>query len=326
MEHVRLGRTGLKVSKLCLGTMTFGSQCDEATSAAILDRAAEAGITFIDTSDVYPAVLRIEGVGQTEEILGRWLKGRRDDFVLATKGASPMGPRAWDVGGSRKHLLSAVEGSLRRLQTDYIDLYQLHRDDPDTPLDETLGTLDDMVRAGKVRYVGCSNWLAYRVARALGRSEALGKVRFDSVQPRYNLLSRECERELLPLCAEDGIGVIPFNPLAGGLLTGKYVGGEQPPATRFTRGDNVSEIYRDRYLHASALDTVEALRPLAAQAGMSMARLAVAWVAANPVVTAPIIGASRPEQLDETIAAATTVLPADLKSRVDELTMPRGPR
>src|SRR5713101_4246017 len=196
--------------------MTFGLQIDEAAATSVLDRAAEGGVTFIDTADVYPLGGGVDLAGKTEDILGRWLKGKRHQFVLATKCFGRTGPQEWDVGNSRRHILDAVDASLRRLGTDYIDLYQLHGDDPETPLDETLQALDDLVQSGKVRYIGCSNFLGYRVARALGRSEALGLARFDSVQPRYNLLFRQAERELLPLCGEEGIGVIPYNPHGGG--------------------------------------------------------------------------------------------------------------
>src|SRR5216684_3482349 len=246
MRHVRLGRTGLPVSQLCLGTMTFGLQCDEASSITILDRAAAGGITFLDTSDVYPIGGNLDTVGRTEEILGRWLQGRRQDFVIATKCFGAMSARPWDQGLSRKHILDAIEGSLRRLRTDYVDLYQIHHPDPQTPMDETLRALDDVVRAGKARYVGCSNYHAYQVARTLGRSEALGLARFDSVQPRYNLLFRQIERELFPLCAEEGLGVIPYNPIAGGLLSGKHRRGTGPLAgTRYTH-PSVGPTYQER--------------------------------------------------------------------------------
>jgi 1-deoxyxylulose-5-phosphate synthase len=320
MKHTRLGRTGLQVSRLCLGTMTFGLQCDEPTSVAIMDRAAEGGITFFDTADVYPLGGTGHTIGRTEEIVGRWLKGRRERFILATKCFGRSGPARWDQGNSRKHILDAVDASLRRLQTDYIDLYQLHGPDPETPIDETLRALEDVVRSGKVRYVGCSNFLAYQVARALGRSEALGVVRFDSVQPRYNLLFREPERELLPLCAEEGIGVIPYNPIAGGLLSGKHTNAEPPPeGTRFTLGTAASR-YQDRYWHEGMFEAVERMRPLAGQADMSLPQMAVAWVLANPAITAPIIGASRPEQLNDTLAAVERPLPDALKQELDDLT------
>jgi len=320
MRHTRLGRTGLSVSRLCLGTMTFGLQCDEAASRAILDRAAAGGITFLDTADVYPVGGGLETVGRTEEIVGRWLEGRRQDFVVATKCAGAMSARPWDRGTSRKHILDAIDGSLRRLRTDYVDLYQLHHYDPHTPIDETLRALDDVVRAGKARYVGCSNFHAYQVARALGRSEALGLARFDSVQPRYNLLFRQIERELLPLSREEGLGVIPYNPLAGGLLSGKHRRDAGPTAgTRFTLG-NAAERYQDRYWHEREFETVEALRPLAVEAGVSLARLAVAWMLAEPAITSPIVGASRPDQLDDVLPATEKPLDADLKARLDEMT------
>ena len=320
MRHVRLGRTGLQVSRICLGTMTFGLQCEEPMAVAILDRAAAGGVTFLDAADVYPVGGSLDTVGRTEEILGRWLVGRRHDFVVATKCAGVMGARPWDRGLSRKHILDAIDASLRRLRTDYVDLYQLHSPDRETPIDETLRALDDVVRAGKARYVGCSNFLAYQVARAVGRSEAQGLVRFDSVQPRYNLLFRQIERELLPLCREEGIGVIPYNPLAGGFLSGKHRRETGPtPGTRFTLG-SAAKRYQDRYWHEREFATVEALRPLAAEAGISLTRMAVAWVLAHPAVTAPIIGASRPEQLDDVLPAVDKDLGADIKARLDTLT------
>ena len=320
MDTTRLGRTGLRVSRLCLGTMTFGNQCDERTSVAILDAAVAAGVTFIDTADVYPLGGSVETVGRTEEIVGRWLRGRRQEVVLATKCFGPMSERPWDRGNSRKHILDAIDASLRRLGTDYVDLYQLHQPDPETPIDESLRALDDVVRSGRARYAGCSNYLAWQVARAIGRSEALGLVRFDSVQPRYNLLFREFERELFPLCLQEGIGVISYNPIAGGLLSGKHRREAGPPeGSRFRLG-SAARMYQDRYWRDRMFDTVEALRPLAAEAGLELVTMAVAWVMANPAITAPIIGASRPEQLAPVLAAAATRLAPDLKARLDELT------
>jgi aryl-alcohol dehydrogenase-like predicted oxidoreductase len=320
MEHVRLGRSGLQVSRLCLGTMTFGLQSDEATAIAVMDRAAEGGVDFLDSSDAYPLGGDLASRGRTEEIIGRWLRGKRDRFIIATKCFAPTGPAPFDAGNSRKHIMSAVEDSLRRLQTDYIDLYQLHGYDPNTPIDETLGALDDLVHQGKVRYTGCSNFLTYQLVRAVGRSETLGLARFDSVQPRYNLLFRQIEREMLPFCAEDGVGVIPYNPIAGGLLSGKHSRGAPPPeGTRFTLGW-AGAMYQERYWNEHAFDTVEALRKLADQAGVSLVTLSVAWVLANKAVTAPIIGASRPEQLDASLAAADYALDPDLKRQLDEVT------
>lgn len=320
MESVRLGQTGLKVSRACLGTMPFGLQCDEKAGFAVLNRAAEGGVDFIDTADGYPLGGDLTTAGETERILGRWLKAKRHQFVIATKCFTRMGPEPWNKGLSRKHVLDAIDGSLKRLGTDYVDLYQLHHPDPDTPMDETLEALDDVVRAGKARYIGISNHPAWQVALALGKSDAKGLARFVSVQPRYNLLFRELERELFPLCAEEGLGVIPYNPLAGGLLTGKH-DPSAPPAdgTRFSEG-KAGQNYRNRYWRDREFATVERLRGVAEGAGMSLTRMAVAWVLANPVVSAPIIGATRPEQLDDTLAAFEAPLPADVKAELDELT------
>jgi len=320
MDHARLGRTGLKVSKLCLGTMTFGLQCDEETSVAILDRADDGGIDFLDTSDVYPLGGDLTTQGRTEEILGRWLRGKRDRFIVATKCFGRTGPAPFDAGNSRKHIMAAVDASLDRLQTDYIDLYQLHGFDSETPIDETLQVLNDLVRSGKVRYIGCSNFLTYQLVRAVGRSETLGLARFDSVQPRYNLLFRQIEREMLPFCGEEGVGVIPYNPIAGGLLSGKHSGSAQPAeGTRFTLG-RAGQMYQERYWHEREFGTVGQLGNFAEEAGTSLVTLAVAWVLANPVITSPIIGASRPDQLDDSLAAAEYVMEADLKARLDEVT------
>jgi 1-deoxyxylulose-5-phosphate synthase len=300
--------------------MTFGLQCDEPTAAAILDRAAEGGVDFLDSSDAYPLGGDLSTRGVTEEILGRWLRGKRDRFIVATKCFAPTGPAPFDAGNSRKHILSAVEASLRRLQTDYIDLYQLHGYDRATPIDETLGALDDLVHQGKVRYVGCSNFLTYQLVRAVGRTETLRLARLDCVQPRYNLLFREIEREMLPYCGEEGIGVIPYNPIAGGLLSGKHSRQNPPPeGTRFTLG-TAARNYQDRYWHDREFDTVEAIRKLAGEAGADLVTLAVAWVLANPVITAPIIGASRPDQLGASLAAPGFALDGELKRRLDELT------
>ena len=320
MEHVRLGRTGLQVSKLCLGTMTFGLQSDETTAFSIMDRAAEGGIDFFDTADAYPLGGGLDTKGRTEEIVGRWLKGKRDRFIVATKCFGQTGPAPFDGGNSRKHILSAVEASLRRLQTDYLDLYQLHNYDPLTPIDESLSALDDLVRQGKVRYVGCSNFLTYRLVRAIGRSETLGLARFDSVQPRYNLLFRQIEREMLPFCQEEGVGVIPYNPIAGGLLSGKHVRNAPPTeGSRFTLG-NAAQNYQDRYWHDREFDTVDQLTGVAEEAGLPLVTMSVAWVLAQQAITAPIIGASRPEQLDASLAAADVTLDADLLKTLDELT------
>jgi len=322
LQHVRLGNTGLKVSRLCLGTMTFGFQCDETTSFAILDRAAAAGITFMDSSDVYPLGGGLERAGRTEEIIGKWIRGKRHDWVIATKCFGQTGPQPFHAGNNRRHILDAVDASLRRLGTDYIDLYQLHGFDPNVTMDETLGALDSIVQAGKVRYIGCSNYLAYQLARALGRSDVRGWARFVCVQPRYNLLYREIERELLPLCAEEGIGVIPFNPIAGGMLTGKYDRTKTAPeGTRLAYAGRIGDLYRGRYWQEQIFDGVDTLRGIATRAGIPLTTLAVAWVLTNPTITSPIIGASKPEQLDATVAALDVKLDADLLADLDKATV-----
>jgi 1-deoxyxylulose-5-phosphate synthase len=321
MKHRALGRSGLKVSEICLGTMTFGYQSDEATSFAILDRAAEAGVDFLDTADCYPVPLTLETAGRTEEILGRWLKGKRDRFVLATKCFFPMGPGPNDRGNSRYHVLRAAEASLRRLQTDVIDLYQLHAFDEESPLEETLRALEDLVRGGKVRYVGCSNFRAWELAKALGVSQRLRLTRFDSVQPRYNVLHREIETELLPLCRDEGVGAIVYNPLAGGMLTGKHAPGTAPAADgRF--GDRMGETadtYRRRYWQDEALAAVAELKAFFERRGKALATVAVAWVLQQPGISAAIVGASRAEQLEATLRAGEMTFDAEERSALDEV-------
>lgn len=320
----RFGRTGLVVPRLVLGTMTFGGQADEAVSHAILDKAHAAGCTFIDTADMYPLGGTWESAGGTETIIGNWLaKGgaeRRRGVVLATKAVLKVGPNPWDAGASRVHLLDAIDRSLARLRTDHVELYQLHMDDRETPLDESLEALDTIVRSGRARYVGVSNFMAWRIARSLGRSELLRLAKVVSVQPRYSLLFREIEREILPLAQEEGLAVIPYNPLAGGLLTGRHQAGAAPAeGSRFAYGASAG-MYRDRYWNDRSFDAVGAIGEVAKEAGLPLATLAVAWVMANPAVTAPILGASRPEQLDATLAAANVTLAPEVKQRLDEIT------
>jgi aryl-alcohol dehydrogenase (NADP+) len=307
IPSIRLGNTGLPISRLVLGTMTFGLQTDEPTAHRILDTAADAGVTTLDTADVYPLGGGLATAGRTEQIIGQWLQGRRQRVLLATKAVGMVGPLSWDKGASRKHLLDGIDASLRRLGTDYVDLYQLHADDPATPLDETAFALDTIVRSGKARYVGVSNFLSYRLARVV------------SVQPRYSLLFREIERELLPLAQEEGLAVIPYNPLAGGLLTGKHKPGAPTPGTRFTLG-TAAERYQERYWNEQAFATVETLKTIAKDGDVPLTTLAVAWVLANPAITAPIIGASRPEQLAEVLAAIDVRLEPGLKQRLDDVT------
>lgn len=322
MQYASFGRTGLTVSRLCLGTGTFGHQTVAAEAFRILDTAAAAGVNFIDTADIYPAGALSHEAGSSEEITGRWLQGKRSKFILATKAGGSTGPAAWDKGASRKHLLDAIEASLRRLGTDYVDLYQLHMDDPSTPLDETAEALDAIVRSGKARYIGVSNFLAYRLARAVGRQDALRLVRFVSVQPRYNLLFREIERELLPLAKEEGLAVNPYNPLAGGLLTGRYSRADEPETGRFSTAEmgQFGAMYKARYWQDREFTTVEHVRAVAKEADVPLPTLAIGWIMANPVITSVILGASRSEQLKDTLAAADFVLPPDLKARLDDLT------
>jgi aryl-alcohol dehydrogenase-like predicted oxidoreductase len=319
MKIKRLGRTGLKVTEICLGTMTFGNQCDEPASRAIMDKAFEHGVTFFDTADVYPLGGTLEMKGRTEEFVGRWLKGHRDQIVLATKFNGEMGAGPNERGGSRKHILGAVEASLRRLQTDYIDLYQMHSVDADTPLDETLRALDDLVHSGKVRYLGCSNYPAWLLAKALWISDRLNLARFDSVQPRYNLLFRHIEAELLPLALDQGIGVISYNPLAGGVLTGRYQAGQPVQAgTRFAL-DNAGQLYRARYWHEAQMQAVDQLKQMCDERGVSITQVAVAWVLAQPGITSAIVGASKAEQLDQSLPAVDLTLDEPLRTACDDV-------
>lgn len=321
MQYRQFGRTGLSVSRLCLGTMTFGLQTDALASHRIIDTATDAGVNFIDTADVYPLGAGFDTTGRTEEIVGSWLKGKRDSYILATKASAPMGPSPWNQGNSRKHLLDAIDASLKRLNTDYVDLYQLHLDDPLTPLDETLEAMDIIVKHGKARYIGVSNFLAYRMARMLGRADTLRLTRFVSIQPRYNLLFRQIERELLPLAKEEGLAVMPYNPLAGGLLTGKHTLERTPSDGRFTSSvGEAGAMYVQRYWHEREFQSIERIKSAVEGAGQNMTTTSVAWVLANPSITSVLIGASRPEQLKETLSAAEIVLDEPLKAQLDDLT------
>jgi 1-deoxyxylulose-5-phosphate synthase len=330
MNQRRMGRTGLKVSEICLGTMTFGGQSDQAASHQILNVAADRGVTFIDTADAYPIPPDPATAGRTEEIIGNWLAAapsRRHELVLATKCRIRVGHGANDQGLSRRHVLAACEASLRRLRTDTIDLYQAHFPDPETPIDETLRAFDDLVRSGKVRYAGCSNYPAWQLALALACSERHGWARYDCVQPRYNVLYREIENELVPLCRDQGVGVIVYNPLAGGLLTGKHSPESGPePGTRFTLGAS-GELYRDRYWHEAQFEAVAGLRGYCQRRGWNLATASVAWVLAQPGITSAIVGASRASQLDATLAAGTLAFDDDAFKTFDAVwwSLPRRP-
>jgi aryl-alcohol dehydrogenase-like predicted oxidoreductase len=303
MKLKHLGRTGLRVTEVCLGTMTFGIQADQATSFAIMDAAEAGGVNFFDTADVYPLGGGVDLAGRTEEIVGRWLveRGARDRIVLATKCRGRMGPYANDEGLSRRHIIAACEASLRRLQTDYIDLYQVHAPDPETPIEETLRALDSLVQSGKVRYIGCSNYPAWRLADALWTSERAGLARFECDQPRYNMLFRMIEDEILPLCREHGVGVIAYNPLAGGMLTGRYRDKHQvQEGTRFAL-PGAGDLYRRRYWNEEVFDVVDRLASFVEGRGHALVHVALAWVLARPGITSAIVGASRAEQLQESL-------------------------
>jgi aryl-alcohol dehydrogenase-like predicted oxidoreductase len=314
MEYRRLGRTGLKVSELCLGTMQWGWTADEETSYGVMDAFMEAGGNFIDTADVYSRWIEGNPGGVSEEIIGRWMKarGNRQDVVLATK----VRGRMWDgpngEGLSRGHIMRAVDDSLRRLQTDYIDLYQTHSDDRNTPLDETLRALDDLVRAGKVRYIGASNYQAWRLCGALWTSEKHSIARFDSLQPHYNLANRaEFERELMPLCENQGVGVIPYSPLAAGFLTGKYRRDKPAEGAR-------AEGIKTRYFNDRGWCIVDKLDEVAQGRGMTMSQVALAWLLSQPVITSPIIGANSVEQLRESLGACGVKLSQEEMDALNE--------
>jgi aryl-alcohol dehydrogenase-like predicted oxidoreductase len=307
MNYRRLGRTGLKVSELCLGTMQFGWTADEPTGHAVMDAFYEAGGNFIDTADVYSRWAPGNPGGVSEEIIGRWMRarGNRRQIVLATKARGRMWDGPNGEGLSRAHLIRACEDSLRRLDTEVIDLYQTHSFDAETPIDETLRALEDLVCAGKVRYIGCSNYPAWRLAKALWASDRLKLARYDALQPHYNLAHRaEFERELKPLCEEEGIGVIPYSPLAGGFLTGKY---RRDSAPASARADGNQKRYGNEHGYA----IVDKLVAVAQGRGLTATQVALAWLLTQPVITAPIIGANSVEQLRDSLGAAGVRLSAE---------------
>ena len=312
MEYAGLGRTGLKVSRVCLGTNMFGAgYVDDRRAIGVIDRAHECGINFIDTADAYHD-------GLSERVVGRAVKGRRHDFVIGTKGFIPTGPGVNDRGLSRKHLAAAVEASLRRLDSDYIDLYQVHYWDPDTPLEETLGTLDEMVRQGKIRYLGCSNFAAWQLGKALWTSDKLRLERFESVQPEYNFSRREIERELFPLCLDQQVSVIPYQLLMGGVLTGRYRQ-ESGPSADSHMASRHAQRAKDTYWTDGSFEKTETLRSMAAETGYEPAQLVIAWALSKPAVTSVIVGASRPEQVTGNAEASSIELSADLLERLDAL-------
>lgn len=312
MDYKSLGRTGAKVSPLCLGCMNFGSSTNEEDSIAIMHRALDAGINFWDTADVYSGT-------ESEVVVGKALEGKRDQVFLATKVHGKVGEGPNDQGNSRLHIIKGCEDSLRRLNVDHIDLYQIHRPQSSVPIDETLRALDDLVRAGKVRYIGTSTFSAYQLVESLWESEKLGINRFVSEQPPYNLLDRRIERELLPFCEKYGFGVIPWSPLAGGMLTGKYRRGEEGPegsryqGGKFRSGEPINE---------PTWDVIEGVRSLAQEKAVPMDAYALAWVAAQKTITSPIIGPRTMEQLEENLKALDIEITEEDSNRIDDLIKP----
>jgi aryl-alcohol dehydrogenase-like predicted oxidoreductase len=318
MEYRNLGRTGLKVSELCLGTMTFRWTASEEESYKIMDAAWDAGINFLDTADVYSFWADDNDGGVAEQLIGKWLKSKpRDQLVIATK----VRGRMWDgpngEGLSRQHIMLAVEASLKRLDIEAIDLYQVHWPDWDTPLDETLRALDDLVQQGKVRYIGASNYSAWLLTKALWISDKHGYARFDSIQPHYHLLNREeVEPSLAELCIDQGIGMIPYSPLAGGFLTGKYTREDIPDGSRGQSSERLQG-----YMNDKGFGVIDALRELGQQRNKTILQMALGWQLTLPYVTSPIIGASSAEQLEESLGAIGLRLDEDEMQRLDDATM-----
>jgi aryl-alcohol dehydrogenase-like predicted oxidoreductase len=315
MENRNLGRTGLKVSELCMGTMQFGWTADEALSFEILSAAYEAGVTFLDTADIYSRWVPGNPGGVSEAIIGRWLKQSgisREQLVIATKVRGPMGSGPNDEGLSRVHIISACEASLRRLQTEYIDLYQTHWPDDTTPIEETLSALTDLMRQGKVRYIGCSNYKAGQLVESLWKADKLGLERYDCLQPHYNLIKRaDFESELAGICIKYGIGVIPYSPLAGGFLTGKYRKGVTPDSVR---AQGLQHACTDR--NFALIDVME---KIAVEKSASISQIALAWLLSNPAIISPIIGPHTHEQLRDNLGAAGMRLSAEEKLLLNEV-------
>lgn len=320
MNFRRLGRTGIKVSEVSFGALAFGRWISEEDSKKVFDAALDVGINLIDTADRYGKGKDNNDnplqTGESEEILGRFLKGKRNDVILATKVYGRVGLGVNDKGLSRHHIMNGVENSLRRLQTDHIDLYQVHHFDPETPLEETLRALDDLVRQGKVRYIGCSNFAAWQIAKSHGISELKNLHRFECVQPEYSIIARKIEAELLPFCASEQVGVICYSPLGRGLLTGKYKFGETPPeGTRGAKGEqNFYKLALERNYKI-----VEKLRPLAEKRNWNLAQLSLAWVLSNKTMTSAIIGASKPDQIYDTVKHMDQKLTESEMSEIDEI-------
>jgi aryl-alcohol dehydrogenase-like predicted oxidoreductase len=312
MEYRRMGRSGLKVSELCLGAMTFGHGTEEAEAQRIVDLALEAGVNFFDTADGY-------GNGQSEVMLGKALKGRRRDVVVATKFFNPMGSGPNDSGMSRVHIMQAIEDSLGRLQMEYVDLYYIHHVDVETPLEEMLRALDDLVHQGKVRYIACSNYEAWRLMEALWISESKNLARFECYQPQYSLVVRDIEQELIPLCEHKGLGVVVWSPLAGGFLSGKY-----QPGQRALAGTRSEErwAYPQRFFAPNADEILQALLEVAKELGRSPAQVAMRWVLEQPAITAAIIGARTAEHARDNLQAGSFRLESAALERLNRLSAP----
>ena len=312
MNYVRLGGSGLKVSRVCVGTNMFGAgYVDDARAVSVIDAAFDAGINFIDTADAYNG-------GHSEVVVGKAVSSRRDDFVVATKGFIATGDGPNDVGLSRKHIMDAVEASLRRLDTDYIDLYQVHYFDPETPPEETLKTLDDLVRQGKIRYIGCSNFAAWQLMRALWVSDKNGFERFESVQPEYNLGKRDIEDELFDACDNQDVGIIPYQIFMGGVLTGRYTA-ESPPPSNSHMASRHAQRAKDTYWNDRTFNMVDALKATAAELEISVPKLLITWTLSKPQITSVIVGASRPEQAQSNAEAVSIELPKEIVARLDSL-------
>jgi aryl-alcohol dehydrogenase-like predicted oxidoreductase len=312
MHYRNLGRSGLKVSEICLGTMTFGHTTDEAEAGAIVDAAFDGGVNFFDTADAYSK-------GVSEEMLGRILKGRRNRAVIATKYFNPMGNGPNDSGASRLYTIRAIEESLRRLQTDYIDIYYLHHVDAETPLDETLRAVDDLVRQGKVRYIACSNFEAWRLMEAIWLSDSNGWERFICYQPQYNLVVRDIEDEIIPACELKGLGVVPWGPLAGGFLTGKYTPGQRSaPGTRSEEG----WVFMDRMFAPNADETLTELLEISRQLSCEPSALAIRWVLEQPAVSSAIVGARTANQFRKSLEAVRLTVPDEALARLTKVSEP----
>ena len=310
MQYISLGRTGLKVSPLCLGTNMFGAgYVDDERAATVIRAALDMGVNFVDTADVYHD-------GLSESVVGRAISRFRNQVVLATKGGYPMGDGPNDKGLSRSHLTEAIDASLRRLGTDYIDLYQVHVWDPDTPLDETMRALDDAVAAGKVRYVGCSNFSGWQLIKALWESDAGGRIRFETTQPPYNLAHRDIETELVPACLQEDVAILPYQVLAGGVLTGTY-DPEMPPPQDTHMASKLAGTARSRYWNQATFEVAGRLMEVAADLGHSATQVALAWALAKPGITSLVVGSSRPEQVQANIEALDIRLDDALIARLE---------